>query len=256
MHRKGFKTGIAVLALLFAVTACKKDDETTSTTTEPDIDTDLPAAYQKFYNVMAVYQDGDFVVIESEGIPDHKSPYYEGTAWESERYEAYAGSNPEYHQNPNEIGEQGFTFRIPLNPAEDGSHTATPLGPIGVALNGVAIFNQYAAPGDDLEEEIKTFDHYNGHPTGTDTYHYHLEPLYLTSTLGADALIGFLLDGFPVYGPMENGNLVTNTDLDAYHGHTHATEDFPDGIYHYHITAEDPYINGDGFYGTAGTVSQ
>jgi hypothetical protein len=27
------------------------------------------------------------------------------------------------------------------------------------------------------------------------------------------------------------------------------------GTYHYHITLEDPYINGNGFYGNAGTVS-
>ena len=55
---------------------------------------------------------------------------------------------------------------------------------------------------------------------------------------------------------MEDGNLVTNDDLDAYHGHSHATANYPDGIYHYHITSEDPYINGDGFYGTSGTVTQ
>jgi hypothetical protein len=33
------------------------------------------------------------------------------------------------------------------------------------------------------------------------------------------------------------------------------TADYPGGIYHYHITLEDPYINGNGFYGNAGTVS-
>jgi len=44
--------------------------------------------------------------------------------------------------------------------------------------------------------------------------------------------------------------------LDAYHGHTSVTADYPNGIYHYHITSTDPYINGSGFYGTAGTVSK
>ena len=253
MHTiKKLKQTTLLLVGLVVLFACKKENDSD----EPQIDSSLPDAYQKFYNVDAVYQEGDFVVIECEGIPDHKSPYYDHTAWENEKYEAYAGSNTGYHQNPNKIGVQNFTFRIPLNPAEDVVHSATPMGPIGVALNGVAIFNQYAAPGDDLAEEINTFDHYNGHPTGTDTYHYHIEPTYLTSILGANALIGFLLDGFPVYGPMEDGALITNEDLDAYHGHTHATAEFPAGIYHYHITSEDPYINGDGFYGTAGTVTQ
>ncbi len=228
--------------------ACNKD--------EPKIDKDLPDVYQKFYNVTEVYQDGDFVVIETPGIPEHKSPYYSGTEWASDRYEAYNGTNTSYNQNPNKIAIQNYTFRIPLNPTLNSSHTSTPMGPMGVAINGVAFFNQYAAPGDDLAQEINTFDQYNGHPQQQGGYHYHLEPAYLTSIHGSDALLGFLLDGFPVYGPMENGATVTNSDLDIYHGHSHATADYPDGIYHYHITSTDPYINGDGFYGTAGTVTQ
>ena len=49
---------------------------------------------------------------------------------------------------------------------------------------------------------------------------------------------------------------LTSSDLDAYHGHFGVTADYPNGIYHYHITADAPYLNGDGFYGTAGTVTQ
>lgn len=237
-------SAIAVLGLM----ACKKDD--------PKIDKDLPDVYQKFYNVEEVYQDGDYVVIVTPGIPEHKSPYYSGTEWEDDRYEAYNGSNTAFAQNPNKIAEQNYTFKIPLNPAVSSTHSATPGGAIGVALNGVALFNQYAAGGAGLDDEINSFDQYNGHPQQQGGYHYHMEPKYLTSLLGSSALIGFLLDGFPVYGPMENGVAVTNADLDEYHGHTHATADYPDGIYHYHFTAEDPYLNGDGFYGTAGTVSQ
>ena len=89
----------------------------------------------------------------------------------------------------------------------------------------------------------------------TGQYHYHVEPLYLTTNKGKDALLGFLLDGFPVYGPLEGAKTMTNSDLDAMHGHTSATADYPNGTYHYHITATAPYINGDGFYGTAGTVT-
>ena len=69
-------------------------------------------------------------------------------------------------------------------------------------------------------------------------------------------LLGFLLDGFPVYGPQENGAAVAESSLDAYHGHKHATADYPAGIYHYHVTNTDPYINGAGFFGTPGTISQ
>jgi len=54
---------------------------------------------------------------------------------------------------------------------------------------------------------------------------------------------------------MENGTLVSESALDTYHGHTTKTAEFPNGIYHYHVTSSDPYINGSGFYGTPGTVS-
>ena len=90
----------------------------------------------------------------------------------------------------------------------------------------------------------------------TGQYHYHVEPLGITAKNGSSALIGFLLDGFPVYGPVENGKRLTNADLDELHGHTGATADYPTGIYHYHVTAEDPYINGAGFHGTPGTIGR
>jgi hypothetical protein len=85
-----------------------------------------------------------------------------------------------------------------------------------------------------------------------------VEPLYLTTVKSTKSgLMGFLLDGFPVYGPNEeNGTVVTDSMLDAYHGHSHPTADFPNGIYHYHVMNTDPYINGSGFYGNAGTVTQ
>jgi hypothetical protein len=35
-----------------------------------------------------------------------------------------------------------------------------------------------------------------------------------------------------------------------YHGHTGVTADYPNAIYHYHVTNSDPYINGNGYYGT------
>ena len=37
---------------------------------------------------------------------------------------------------------------------------------------------------------------------------------------------------------------------------TFRTSDFPNGIYHYHVTNEDPYLNGNGFFGTAGSITR
>ena len=237
--------------------SCKKDTVTTTTTGT----TTLPDVFKKFSSTiqgttLQVYVEGNYVVIKSNGLPDHKTPYYKGTQWASTMYEAYNGSNSAWSQNPNTIASQSLVFKIPLNPAKASSTTDTPLGPMGVAVNGVAIFNQYAAGRVALTSEINSFDEYDGHPQNTGQYHYHMEPFYITSNKGKDALIGFLLDGFPVYGPQENGKTLTSADLDTYHGHTGATADYPNGIYHYHITSDVPYINGVGFYGTPGTVTQ
>ncbi len=238
--------------LLLSLAACSKSDDTgTGGTT-----TTLPDVYKKIYGASAVYVEGTMVVIKCDGVPDHKSPYFQGTAWAATKYEAYNGTNPLWNQNPNRIATTNLTFKIPLNPVKSATSQATPLGSIGVSLNGVPFYNQYAGPSQPLTNEINSFDQYNGHPQQMGGYHYHVEPLYLTAQKGKSALMGFLLDGFPVYGPQENGVNVGNNQLDAYHGHNHATADFPNGIYHYHITGQDPYINGSGFYGVPGTVSQ
>lgn len=213
----------------------------------------LPSVFSKFTNGVNVSLDGDYVVLTSNGEPDHKSVYF---AKSDPRYEPYNGSNPNFSANGFQIMPQQLTFRIPLHPSASSSHPATPLGPIGIALNGVPIFNQYNGQGRPLTIEVNSFDQYNGHPQQTGQYHYHVEPTALTEKYGSSALIGFLLDGFPVYGPVENGKRLTDTDLDEYHGHFGPTADYPNGIYHYHITAEDPYINGAGFYGTPGTVGR
>lgn len=210
----------------------------------------LPLLYRQFADRLDVYLDGEYVVIETDDIPDHPSPYF---APGDPRYEAYNGTNPSFRINPNRIEEQTLTFRIPLNPTEAASKQDTRLGPIGVALNGVAFYNQYAGPNLPLTNEIDSFDQYNGHPTGGNAYHYHFEPLFLTANDGKSALLGVLLDGFPVYGPSEDGKTLTTDDLDAYHGHFGPTPEFPDGIYHYHFTGELPYLNGGKYFGIPGT---
>lgn len=214
---------------------------------------EIPAVFRKFASGVEVSVDGDEIVLRSNSVPDHKSPYF---AAGDSRYEAYNGSNPNYRSNGFVLQEQTLVIRIPRTPRKASSASPTPLGAIGMALNGVPIFNQYAGNGRPLTSEIDSFDQYNGHPTPMATYHYHAEPLWLTRTRGSDALVGFLLDGFPVYGPVENGRRLTNADLDELHGHTGATADYPAGIYHYHVTTEAPYINGAGFHGVPGTASR
>lgn len=243
---------LLVSVALLGMMGCGSDDATDGGGT-PTETADLPAVFEKFTDNVNAYVDGEFVIIETDDLPNHPSPYYTTT---NALYQAYNGSNPNFMLNPNRIAEQSITFRIPLNPTEATTKESTPLGAIGVSINGVVFFNQYAGPNNQpLTNEIDSFDQYLGHPQNQGTYHYHQEPTYLTTNNGSDVLLGWLLDGFPVYGPMEDGARVTNADLDDYHGHNHATTDYPAGIYHYHITDADPYINGSGFFGVVGTVS-
>ncbi len=271
MNRPQLWTAFCSLTLIFSLVTfmgCKKNNDTVSptttgsttstptTSTTTSTGTGIPAVFKKMYGATEMYVEGANIVIKTTSLPDHKSPYYQGTTWAGTLYEAYNGTNTKFSLNPNRISQSNLTFKIPSNPVVDASHASTPGGPIGVSLNGVPFFNQYAAMSAPLTNEINSFDQYGGHPQQQGQYHYHVEPIYLTKSKGKDVLLGFLLDGFPVYGPAENGKTVTNADLDKYHGHTHATSDYPNGIYHYHITAEDPYLNGSGFYGKAGTVTQ
>lgn len=246
------KSALGVM-LPLVLLACKKNKQEDPTGTP----TEVPAVYRKIYGASSISSDGTYVIIKTSGAPDHKSAYYPTT---HSLYEAFSGTTfngVNFSKNPNSINSFNFTFKIPLEPKEAATHRPTPLGPIGVSLNGVPFFNQYAGPSQPLTNEITSFDQQWGHPAPGGMYHYHVEPRYLTQVKASrSALLGFLLDGFPVYGPEENGTAVTNALLDAYHGHRHPTADYPGGIYHYHITGSDPYINGSGFYGSPGTVSQ
>ena len=278
------KTAFSCLWAIILVSACSSDDSainpkvstttttggtaTTSTTTTTSTGststtsgTDYSTIVQKAFSsygaasVNSVTVDGDYVVIKCTGVPDHKSPYFKGSAWESTMYVADTRST--YKQAPGSyIAAFSYTFRIPKAPKEASSKKTLGTATIGIALNGVPIFNQYAAGNTAIavgQNEYVSFDLYGGHPAPTLDYHYHIEPNYITAKKGTDALIGYLLDGFPVYGSKENGKTVTNSDLDAYHGHTTKTAEYPNGIYHYHTTSEAPFINGNGFFGTAGT---
>ena len=245
---------VLALFLLF-LTSCGISDPDPIMIDEVTEGNDVPEIYQKIYSASDMYLEDRFVVIQVNGVPDHNSPYFDAS---DDRNVAYSGTNENFNLNPNRIDlNANYTYKIPLNPTAASNPRPTQLGSIGVALNGVSFYNQYAGPNNQpLTDEIDSFDQYNGHPQRVGEYHYHVEPTYLTQSQGNNVLLGFLLDGFPVYGPFENGERVVNSILDEYHGHEHVTADYPEGIYHYHITDVDPYINGSGYYGTAGTVTR
>jgi hypothetical protein len=231
---------ILTFAFVFLfILACKKNDSTPSSSSSS-----VPEVFKKFSSSVEIYAEGDFIVLKTKDVPNHKSPYWGSS---SANYETPQSGMT---VNPNSIKEQNYVLKIPKNPKENTSSAATPLDAIGIAVNGVVLFNQYAGPNQPLDNEIKTFDRYNGHPAIQNNYHYHIEPKYITNN---DAnLVGFLLDGFPVYGKKDADG--TTPVLDANNGHFGVTPDYPNGIYHYHITDNAPYICG-GYKGTKGTVT-
>jgi hypothetical protein len=255
IHFKKHTSILSVIALSSSVYfSCKKKDDVTPSNSN----TTVAAVYSKIYGATSITSDGTYLTIKTQGLPDHKSVYYPTTNALYENFSGTTFGGNTFSKNPNTISTQSLTFKIPVNPSVATNHAATALGPIGVALNGVPLYNQYAGPNNQvLSGEIASFDKYYGHPQQSGQYHYHVEPLYLTTVVSTKSgLMGFLLDGFPVYGPEESGITLVSSDLDAYHGHTHATAEYPAGIYHYHFTADAPYMNGNGYYGTAGTVTQ
>ncbi len=244
-------SGIASFPITFLGQTC-----TLSLTVNAAGGSTLPIVYTKIYGATSITFDGTWVTIKCNALPDHKSAYYPVGNSLREAFSGTTFGGFTFSQNPNIIATQNITLKIPVNPQVAATHALTPMGVIGVALNGVPLFNQYAAGGSPLAGEITSFDQWWGHPQMSGMYHYHVEPLYLTTVKATkSSLMGFLLDGFPVYGPQEADGSAP-AGLDVYHGHTHVTADYPAGIYHYHFTSAAPYLNGNGFYGTAGTVTQ
>ena len=228
-------------ALGALIVACGASSATSTVGSGP-----LPAGYDQFVSSVTTRVEGSSVVVQTGDVPNHPSPYWGvGNA----NYETpLAGMSV----NPNRISAQTYLFRIPRVPVAASSPADTPMDAIGVALNGVVFFNQYAAMRAPLAGELATFDRFNGHPAPRNNYHYHIEPAFLTAASNSKVL-GFILDGYPIYGTKETDRS-TPTALDACNGHAHATSEYPGGTYHYHVVAAPPYLVGC-FHGAAGTVT-
>ena len=170
----------------------------------------------------------DLFIVRSNGIPDHTT-----------------GEFPN-RNNPNRILPQNYTFKIPRHPKPADKPGQLPMGPIGVAVNGVPFYNPYNAEGADASKN-EVFDECCGHPDPLGRYHYHIYPRCIHTSFTDPAgqhspLIGYAFDGYAIYGPNGSGGKPP-TDLDSCNGHTDATRG-----YHYHVTNKFPYILG-GYHG-------
>lgn len=122
-------------------------------------------------------EDGeDFLVVTSTGIPDHnvgQFPFRRDTTGEG------------HPDNPNGMSEQTYRFRLPKTLKKKATmpepitkdQSALPMGPVGIALNGVPFFNLYNSRREDavnpLSNGYEVMDLCMGHPQMNGAYHYH-----------------------------------------------------------------------------------
>lgn len=153
-----------------------------------------------------------------------------------------------YDRNPSHIGPHEFSVSVPAIPKVASSPSCVPYGASGVMLTGNALYHGASTLGADAAA-YEMLDTCGGQSDGTFTYHTHfLTPCLIDKldpgTTGHSALMGYINDGFGIYGPRgEDGNILTSADLDECHGHTHPV--LWDGVlislYHYHWTYDFPY---------------
>ena len=108
-----------------------------------------------------------------------------------------------------------YTFPFPRTPSSPTSKTTVQLGPCGVWRDGLIIYG----PWDGLYYtssagytgvwqrnayfwEGYSFDKCLGHPDVYGIYHNHVNPtcMYTSSSTSHSPLLGFMLDGYPIYG--------------------------------------------------------
>jgi hypothetical protein len=150
----------------------------------------------------------------------------------------------QYDRNPNRIRAQNLQFVLPSTPTVAAQPSCLHPGPIALLLTGSVIFDALDARARDaVAYEVQ--DACGGHPERTGEYHYHsLSPCQRDAGSGHSSLVGYALDGFGLFGLRgENGQTVSNADLDECHGHTHTIpwNGQTLNMYHYHATLEYPY---------------
>ena len=229
------------------------------TTSDETVENTLHLAFAEFdTDNTTIMLSGSNVVIESNGLPNHTSPYWSNTTSraivgpEGNSMTTVSSSNhplwvaptvTSYDQMaPGNIDDfnGSYSLTVSANPALASSSSATGLGAIGIAISGSMIYNDEEGPNIPLDNAVGSLDYTAAH-TGPQSYHYHLETKAWSND--DEELIGIIADGFFIYGRKCNSTATYPTDLDASGGHTSTTQ-HSDGAseYHYHIQNE-LYLN-------------
>jgi hypothetical protein len=181
---------------------------------------------------LALGCDSAYAYLGSDGMPAH--PMMNGIT----------ATNLQVPLRQHFLGSRAW--RIPLAPQLAATPTYVTDGPVGVAVNGIPIFNPCkqggCANGD--TKVLGELDLCNGHAGRADDYHYHAAPVCLMATR-AEAHwdthpVGWALDGFPIFGFRDPDGTTAQRDGVCGGNTRHAAAT---GLaYAYHLIDRAPYV--------------
>lgn len=205
-------------------------------------------------NDVSSYSSATYVKITAYDLPDYDSNYYptsgtysftangeEVTGNYSNLDASYSPSFPD----PNHIAQRTIVMYVPKAPSKASTTQTMAMGAVGMAINGVPIYDSVAANTDNIFAEVYSFDENQGHPASHSDYHYHSEPYSIS--YNDDNLIGVMRDGFFLYGRKDSDNTDMSTnggsewtssdgDMYTYGGHVGTAPDGETNVFHYHVT--------------------
>jgi hypothetical protein len=182
--------------------------------------------------LVCTYIEGDMRIFESNGVPDHPTGRFPSLT------------------DPYAIGSNPCRVGVPLMPERNpmGS-TSIGLWRFGIALNGIPFDPSGPSLLEGWQFEVLSYSAFKH--LGIDCNNAHVQP-YDGPEQEAGESGQYHYHGFPagLYNNMFEEALVTGArkqmyllgDLDECNGREGVTPEYPDGIYHYFITLEFPFV--------------
>ncbi|MEM7274166.1 MAG: YHYH protein [Actinomycetota bacterium] len=257
-NRSSLSVALA-LAMLLVAAACSSEPEPAATDVgTPDVTTagDLATSANESATPADVTEvsggcmigvdsaivtcDEDQILVESNGLPSHEMMVgIAAGAW-----------NGQWPDAQDFNGSNAFVIPATIDLADDPALTV--MNVAGVTANGIPFFFPHApgrAGSDDCIElpdvwvrdgeclrdpvAVGEMDDCGGHTGRGDDYHYHAEPTCLIDQLEDGAIVGYMLDGVPIYAEPLPGSV-------EYEGCSGWIS--PDGVLHHAFQDTYPYL--------------